>query len=409
MYNAFIRPVRPGTLALLAATAAATAMAVPAAASTQQPATQQPTGQHAPTRVYVSVQGTARARDAGCGSAAFATIGAALSAVASGGEVVVCGGTYREGVTVSRPVALLGESHATISAAGHVNGVLITAAHVVVSGFTVTGATGEGILARSVRNVTIERNVVAGDDLGGIPGSGVTTTYRACLPQGGVPGDCGEGIHLMGTSFATVADNVVTDNTGGIQLSDETGPASHDDVIGNLVTGNLYDCGVTVVGHNPAAAPSGVPAPKIAGVYDNVITGNDISGNGMKGAGSGVVLATGLPGGAVYDNIVERNTISGNGQSGVTLHSHVPGQFLGGNIVEDNLITVNNLLGDNDFAPPNDDQTTGILVATAAPLTIKISGNEIVGNHFGIWTTGPVTASVSGNVFDADAVPVGRG
>jgi hypothetical protein len=227
----------------------------------------------------------------------------------------------------------------------------------VVSGFAVTGATGEGILAKSVRSVTIERNVVAGDDLGGIPGSGVTTTYPECLPQGGVPADCG----------------------------------------------------VTVVGHNPAAAAKGVPAPKVAGIHDNVVAGNDISGNGMKGAGSGVVLATGLPGGAVYDNTVKHNTISGNGQSGVTLHSHVTGQFLDGNVVEDNLITVNNLLGDNDFAPPNDDQTTGILAATAGPLTIRISGNEIVGNHFGIWTTGPVTASISGNVFDADTAPVGRG
>ena len=399
MHNTFTRPALPGALALLAGTAAATAMALPAAAATS----------HAPAKVYVSTYGTGRAWDTSCSSAAFRSIGAAVSAVAPGGTVIVCGGTYHADISVAKPLSLEGERHAKINAAGQDNGILITASHVRISGFTITGATGEGILAKSVRNVTIAHNVVAGNDLGGIPGSTLGKAYPECVPQGATPADCGEGLHLEGTSFSTVADNVVTGNTGGIQLSDETGPASHDSVIGNVVTDNLYDCGVTVVGHNPAAAPKGVPAPKVAGVYDNVIAGNKISGNGTKGAGSGVVLATGLPGGAVYDNIVERNTISGNGQSGVTLHSHVPGQFLNGNVVVDNLIAVNNLDGDNDFAPHVDDKTTGVLAATVAPLSVKISGNKIVGNHFGIWTTGPVIASIANNVFDGDTVSVARG
>jgi parallel beta-helix repeat protein len=111
----------------------------------------------------------------------------------------------------------------------------------------------------------------------------VPNSYAECQAQGGVPGDCGEGIHLMGSSYSTVADNVDTGNSGGILLSDKTGPTSHNQITGNVVTDNLFDCGITVVGHNPHAAPSGVPAPKTAGVYGNLVSGNSISGNGTKG------------------------------------------------------------------------------------------------------------------------------
>jgi nitrous oxidase accessory protein NosD len=241
-----------------------------------------------------------------------------VSAATSGGTVVVCGGTYDEDVTVSKALSLSGEGRPVIDATGQINGFLVKAAHVRITGFTVTGAIGEGILVDSVNDATIE--------------------------------------------------------------------------------------------HNPDAAPDGVPAPKTAGVYDNLISGNTIAGNGTEGQGAGVVLATGLPGGAVYDNIVEHNTISGNGISGVTVHSHVPGQFLNGNVVTGNLITVNNLDGDNDFAPHVDDQTTGVLVATVDPLTIEVTGNEIAGDHFGIWTTGPVTVGhANDDFFAGDAVPVAQG
>jgi parallel beta-helix repeat protein len=332
-----------------------------------------------------------------------------VSAVAPGGKVVVCGGTYHEDVLLTKPLSLAGQQSAVIDAAGKINGVLVTAPRVRVSGFTVTGAIGEGILVRSANFVTIEQNVVTQNDLGGVPDP-VPNTYAECQALGGIPGDCGEGIHLMGSSNSTVAGNVSTGNTGGILLSDETGPTAHDHVTGNVVTGNPFDCGITVVGHNPKAAPRGVPAPKVAGVYANVISGNSISDNGTKGEGAGVVLATGLPGGAVYDNTVEQNSISGNGMSGVSVHSHVPGQFLNGNVVKDNLITVNNLVGDKDFAPHVDDQTTGVLVATVAPLSIQVFGNEIAGDHFGIWTTGPVKVNDEHeNFFAGDTAPVAQG
>ena len=112
-----------------------------------------------------------------------------------------------------------------------------------------------------------------------------------------VPGDCGEGIHLMGTSYSIVAGNVSTGNSGGILLTDESGPTAHNRIEGNMVTGNLTDCGITLAGHNPQAALADVPAPQAAAIYGNDIEGNKVSGIGTAGQGAGVLLATGPPGG----------------------------------------------------------------------------------------------------------------
>ena len=95
---------------------------------------------------------------------------------------------------------------------------------------------------------------------------------------------------------------------------------------------------------------------------------------------------------------------------GGAVHSHVGGQDLNGNVVTGNLIGVNNLDGDNAFAPVLDDQTTGVLVGTVDPLTIVVKGNVITGDHFGIWTTGPVTVQhAKNNLFLKVAVPIATG
>jgi parallel beta-helix repeat protein len=356
--------------------------------------------------VYVSTHGASTAAGRDCTSAAYDSINAAITAVAADGTVVVCGGTYREDVSVTKTVTIQGRSNATIDATNQINGVTVTAAHATVSGLTVENAIGEGILVNGANNVTIQSNVVKHNDLGGSPVNPVPNSYPFCAATQGVPGDCGEGIHLMGSSNSTVSGNTSTDNSGGILISDETGPAGHDRIIGNVVTDNLYACGVTVVGHNPAAAPNGVPAPSVAGVFGTQVIGNRISGNGVDGAGAGVVIATGVPGGASYDNVVEGNAINGNGMSGVTVHSHAPGQDLNGNVIQANQIGTNNLGGDPDFSPA-DTQTTGVLVATVSPLSIQIVANAISSDQIGIWTTGPVTAKdAHANAFLGVSVPV---
>src|SRR5260221_12310288 len=191
MRHAFVRPGLPRAvpLVLVLGAAAATAVAVPALASASTQASS------LKSTVYVSAHGKAAAHDASCQSAAYASIGAGVSAVAPHGTVVVCGGTYREDVVVARPVSLAGGPGTGIDAAGKINGILIRAAGVKVSGFTVTSAIGEGILVNSANHVSIEGNVVTGNDLGGVPVNPVPNSYAECRAQPGIPGDCGEGVN----------------------------------------------------------------------------------------------------------------------------------------------------------------------------------------------------------------------
>ena len=347
--------------------------------------------------------------DAGhnCAAPKYHSISAAVDAASAGDTIIVCGGHYREGVTIDKTITLKGEHGPVLDATGNDNGVNITAAHVSVKGLTVKNAIGEGIIVSNVDSAVIEHNVVEHNDLGGLPKDAVPNDYAECKPQGAVPGDCGEGIHLMGSSHSTVAHNVSQHNSGGILVSDEGAPAAFNLILDNRVANNVLDCGITVVGHNPAAAPNGIPAPAVAGVHHNTVAGNDITGNGVQGAGAGVVMATGAPGGAVYDNLIEGNHMAGNGQSAVTVHNHIPGQYLNGNVVIKNRIDVNNIAGDSDAGAVADTQTTGVLVGAAEPLTIEVKHNVITGDHFGIWTLGPVTvAGATNNTFRHVDVPV---
>jgi parallel beta-helix repeat protein len=340
-----------------------------------------------------------------------------VSAAASGATVIVCPGVYTEDVVISKALNLVGES-ATVNATGRDNAIQVAASNVSVQGFTATDAIGEGILVGNdvgtpgtVSNVTIRNNTVTGNDQGNptgltLPDSGPgSSSYGQCNGGAGdVPGDCGEGLHLVSAVDSTVVGNHVFANTGGILVTDENGP-NHGNLIElNTVSDNSYDCGITIAGHNIAAA---------GGVYDNTVFANQVTDNGVKGQGGGVLMASGVPGGpygtggAVYDNNVIGNVLSGNGLAGVTVHSHAPGQDLNGNVVELNIIGTNNVDGDPDFYPSVDPSTTGVIVASVAPLSITVKDNLIANNVFGIWTTAPVTTTgANANLFVHVTTPV---
>jgi nitrous oxidase accessory protein NosD len=335
-----------------------------------------------------------------CSAAGYTTITAAVTAAAPGSRIIVCPGTYHEDVTVTTPVSIEG-IHATVDATGLDNGFTLPApaAGTRVEGFTVENALGEGILAVSTTNVSIVGNAVENNDKGvRQPG------YLPCevTPENEFP-DCGEGVHLMGTTNSQIVGNTIRANAGGVLMTDETGPTDGNVVAHNRVLDNVEDCGITLAGHNPGAAPGGVPNPAAAGVYNNLIADNVSRGNGVKGEGGGVLLAAGIPigGGAVYNNTVSGNFLEGNALAGVTVHNHFPNQDLNGNRIVNNRIGTNNVNGDPDFFPAVDPSTTGIFVGTAGnPLTITITHNVIFSNMIGIFLTGPLnTEQIKHNVF----------
>jgi parallel beta-helix repeat protein len=355
--------------------------------------------------LYVSPTGMAGGAGTSCAAAAYSTIAAAVTAAAAGDTVVVCAGTYKETVAVAKALTLSGQG-APIDATGLDNGVKITASNVTVSGFTVENATGEGILAQQptpvkgplvggtqlytgvpISRVTITHNVVMNNDQGGLPANVATTAYPECQESGNIPGDCGEGIHLWSVANSSVTFNTVTDNAGGILLTDEFGPTHGNLIAGNIVTDNAYDCGITLPSHSLGRDPAtGKLMPAFGGVYDNTVRNNIVMNNGIKGQGAGIGMFAPFPGAASYNNVVEGNAITGNGLAGVALHGHAPGAYVGGNKILDNIIGPNNLAGDPDVSPKADLKTTGILAWSAAtPITVTISGNTIYGSWYGIW------------------------
>lgn len=392
--------------------------------------------------LYVSPTAQAGNADRSCQTARYSTIEAAVSAAPVRGTVIVCRGTYHEQVVLRKPITVAGRG-ATVDETGVkpklvvsppgvgplkiFAGVAIISSNVQVSGLTVRDALGEGILAAGVNGTiyheTISGNIVEHNDLGG--GVPPASPYFECQPmQEGsavIPNDCGEGIHLLSVADSFVIGNQSRHNSGGILLTDETGPNHGNLIADNTVTNNTADCGITVPGHNPnALSPTGKRQPSVAGVYDNSIVGNVVTGNGVSGEGAGVLFADAGPGTGSYNNFVADNFIAGNGLSGVTMHAHTlpPGLFedLSGNQIVNNVIGTNNLDGDSlDSAPPpapptgpRDLQTTGVLVFSGGtPVSVKIASNHIHADHFGVWTSSVVTPSgVGSNTFTHVAVPL---
>ena len=332
------------------------------------------------------------------------TIGHAVSVAGNGATVVVLSGTYGEQVTISKRLTLVGKGGATIDATGQTNGIVISgagASHSAVSGFVVEHATQEGILATQTAHVTIAGNTVKDNDLG----AAAPNPTGECAPQGQIPGDCGEGLHLQSTAHVKLVGNLVTGNTGGILLTDELGPTKHNLVLHNKVLDNLFDCGITVAGHNPNAVQNGVRKPSVAGIYANVIAGNKSDGNGVRGEGAGILLAGAGPGTGVYGNLVKHNEASGNNLAGITLHSHAPGDDLNNNRFVGNRVSNDALGGDPDAGVTD---TTGILIFSAVtPLRgIVVRGNVISDVHFGIWTRNVPAIPANANTFVNVAVPL---
>jgi parallel beta-helix repeat protein len=318
------------------------------------------------------------------------TISAAVAAAAPGDTIVVAQGTYNEQVTITQSLSLVAAPFAqpVINAKGKSNGIFVDGvaatpnpgvANVVISGFTVRGANFEGILVANVSNVTILDNHVLDNNKSLDPS-------KAACP--GIPGfetneqmDCGEGIHLVAADHSSVLRNLVENNSGGILITDETGPSTNNLIKGNNVHDNPYACGITMAGH-PAANATGPITASSYGIMHNVVSHNQShhNGLGLPGAGAGVGIFAPGPGTTNTANVITANELFGNGLPGVTMHNHGYAPFPAPGVnLNDNIIVGNHIYG--NAADTGDAETggpTGINVYSAAPIT----GTVIAQNDF---------------------------
>lgn len=368
------------TISLAVAALGAAGLAVPSAATAG--------GGAAPPTVYVATGGHAGAGGTSCGSAAFASIQAAVDAAPAGATVAVCAGTYVESVTINKQLTLRGRdpiNDAVINATGQPYGVGIAAAHVTVSGLTVENAS-------DATNGPADGIITAGF----VDGAPTPADY-ATITRTITKNNLGAGIDVNSASYTTVTGNRSVNNGIGINVSNDLGaPASHNFIARNVANNNPGGCGIVLADH------SGL------GVFANTVVGNVADNNGLgspsapdASAGSGIIIAGG--GNAqVYDNSVIGNEFNGNGHGGVALHAHAPGANFSGNVIVANNIGTNNLRTDY-----MDTASTGIYLADASPLSIIVAGNRIHDDQVGIFTAGQVTliAGVTNN-YARVAVPV---
>lgn len=314
----------------------------------------------------------------------YSTISAAVSAANPYDTIKVAAGTYTEAVVIGKALTLEGSglTSTTIDATGLANGVYIDGldnsnlADVTVTGFTIKNAKYEGVLITNSSYDTISNNRVTGNN------RALDISTPACpgLPafETSEAEDCGEGVHLVGSHHVTVSDNIVSSNSGGILLSDETGSTHNNLITNNSVTDNMYDCGITLASH----PPYGADAPY--GLSNNTISSNLSARNGLQvpGAGAGVGIFAPFPGTINVANVVVNNQLIGNGLPGVTMHNHAyspdgpPVQF-GNNVIIGNFIS-GNAADTEDAATPG---TTGINIYSVAPIYGTIVAQNTIVNE----------------------------
>lgn len=330
----------------------------------------------------------------------YASIAQAVASAAPYDIVRVHPGTYAESVTIDKPLSLLGTNRdsTVIEASGLPYGINVDGydhpglSDVTVSGFTIEHADFEGVLVTNATDIILRDNMVTGND------RALDSPSCPGLPppdsQQGEGIDCGEGVHLTGVSYSTVAANIVRGNSGGILLSDDAGP-THDNVVtSNVVADNPFDCGITLASHKPVA-PNGV--------FHNTIANNEASRNGLQGEGSGVGLFAAAPGMATYGNLVVGNTAVGNRIPGIAMHAHAPGAVLDDNVILANYLAENGA-DENDSATPG---TTGIVIFAAGPITgTVVAQNQIEREEIAIAVRTPAHVALHLNDLDNHRIGV---
>jgi parallel beta-helix repeat protein len=320
--------------------------------------------------------------DSGGAPSCYRTISAAVAAAAPNDVIKVGPGTYAESITITKPLSLTTES-AVLDASGKSRGFFVNG--LAPSGLTGTGLSGVNISGFTVRNANFEGILVLNASMVTLSNDTVMNNNRS-LAGGTCPGleafetneqsDCGEGIHLMGADHSVIINNTLTGNSGGILLSDDTGP-THDNLLSfNTVHDNPYACGLTLASHVayvPANLPTNVTVPAAYGVYHNTVYANRARANGNANeGGSGVGIFASAPGTMSYGNVVVANYLTENGLPGVAMHAHAPNQVLNDNLVVGNTL-INNAADTADAATPG---PTGVNIYSLMP----VSGNMVIGN-----------------------------
>ncbi len=307
-----------------------------------------------------------------CQNPDYTNIQDGIEGVALRGTVVVCPGTYPGMVNVDRLVTLSGRDGATVNATGAAYGIGVSASWSTVRGMTVTGASPLNPDTNQIADGIVTAVFTA---------AGPVSADHVRILHNTVTGNLGSGIDVNSSSWSVVSFNQANQNGVGINVSNDLNrPANHNTITHNVTNENSGGCGIALADHSTA------------GVSWNYVANNISDDNGLAtptapdaSAGSGLILASPKAGGIVSHNTITRNEFHGNGHAGVVMHAHAPGSDFSGNAITGNRIGMNNNRTDE-----NDLQSTGIYLGSVDPVKVRVRGNIIGPDYYGIFTSGPV-------------------
>jgi hypothetical protein len=383
-----------------------------------------------------------------CPGAPFTTIQAAVTSAISGDTIQVCAGTYKENVTINKSLTLNGANAGVAGNAvrgaesiiltngNQLNVVTVTAANVMVDGFTVDGddplATGVTLFSGDDTNVqhgirvsatfgnqTVRNNIIRRvsigwrGDTGLASGSLITANWFDSIGNF----DFGYAVNFRNDVYGDVTNNLMTRVWTGIHTSQHSaagGPASWT-VSGNEI--HSYASGLDYWNHFGSATPLTFTNNQItaepAAIANNfgilIVTINDsinpvFTGNTITGTDYGIGITNSSTTNTVTFD--ETNTVSDAGIAGVLLTNNLDFNPVGTtSLLFPGVATAVNISGMPVTAAAG---ATGVSVvatnAVPAAVTLGISGSTAIGGGAaGIAIDGD-DASIVGNTLNDTAL-----
>jgi parallel beta-helix repeat protein len=259
--------------------------------------------------------------------ARFHTIQAAVNAARPGDEIRIYSGTYREAVTVTKnnlTIDAAPGSRVTIQNPGQMtNGITVDPANgtpltdFTLSGVTVKGFSGSGVLLFDVSYFEISHVVAANNMVHGIL---AVLSSHGLIHDSTAYGSDNTGIEVSQSHDVLLSNDTVHENTNGIEVLNCTrvttsNCSAFDNTVGILLD-QLPGAAVAMPGHKPVQTST----------Y-NVVENNSVYANNLPNAATSTMLPSADPPGAgiviVGGNhtLVENNQVYSNGYGGIVLIS----------------------------------------------------------------------------------------
>jgi hypothetical protein len=234
----------------------------------------------------------------------YATIGLALNASESGDTITVFPGTFSECVTISglSEISVIGKHGAVINVAGCPVGVTIeNGVNIVFMGFTLIGATLQGIAVQTGANdVLINKVTIATDQpdpaLSSLEvGVSIVGADDVLLKDVTISGATLHAVHVMSATRTVVKQSTISDGIGdGVRVDLGTNAKIADNLMRNLLGPAIFffhDGGVGMTG----------------GGVESIVVRNKI----LDSPGGGIVI-----GGT--NNLIQKNAVADSGGTGIT-------------------------------------------------------------------------------------------